>query len=136
MPCDSVYLQTATNVKTDDPCLKKATAYILERPLFGNSKPYYNYMGFILSWMDKTPDFTFNLNDKVVALCKDDNLSLFNVYLSCLAKAAIENKKDYVPVALRLFVAYLENPSNKVKHTSKIKKMIEDVRENNIEKYI
>ena len=86
--------------------------------------------------MDKTPDFSFSLNSKVLELCKDDNLSLFNVYLTCLAKAAIETKKKYVPGAIKLFVAYLEKPENKVKRTSKIKKMIADVQEDKLEKYI
>lgn len=134
--CDSTYLQNATNIATADPCLLAGANYILEHPLIGNSKLYYNYMGFILEWMDKTPDFSFSLNSKVLELCKDDNLSLFNVYLTCLAKAAIETKKNYVPVAIKLFVAYLEKPENKVKRTSKIKKMIADVQEDKLEKYI
>ena len=133
--CDSAYLQTATDIKTADPCLLTAAKYVLDRPLNGNPKLYYNHLGFLLSWMDKTPDFTFSLNNKIIALCKDDNLSLFNVYVACLAKAAIEAKKDFVPVALKLFVTYIEKPQNNVKQTSKIKKLVSDIHENKIEKY-
>lgn len=85
--------------------------------------------------MDKTPEFTFNLQDNVLTLCKDDNLLLFNIYLASLAKAAIETKKDYIPAALRLFVTYIEKPENKVKQTSKVRKMIASVKENKFEKY-
>jgi len=110
--------------------------YILEHPLVGNPQIYNDYIGFILTWMDKTPEYTFNLNDKILTLCKDDNLLLFNVYLACLAKTAIETKKNDVPAALKLLVIYLERTDNKVRRTSKIKKMIQDVKEGKVEKYI
>lgn len=133
--CDSVYLKTATIIKSDDPCLLAAANYVLEHPLTDNSSIHGKYMGFILNWMDKTPEFTFNLQDNVLTLCKDDNLLLFNIYLASLAKAAIETKKDYIPAALRLFVTYIEKPENKVKQTSKVRKMIASVKENKFEKY-
>ncbi len=134
--CDSLYLKSIIHIQSNDPCLIIAANYVFTHPLYGNTKVYYNYMGFILTWMEQTPDFTFTLNEKIISLCKDDNLSLFNVYLTCLAKAALENKSGYVSEALRLFTAYLKNPENKVKATSKIKKMIADVEEGKLEKYI
>jgi hypothetical protein len=133
--CDSLYLKTAVNIKSSDPCLLIATDYVLANPLFGNTTLYYNYIGFILSWMDKTPEYTFTLNNRIIELCKNDNILLFNVYITCLAKAAIETNKDFVPQALKLFAKYLEMPDNKVKHTGKIKKLIADIKANKFEKY-
>ena len=134
--CDSVYLQAKHVIKSDEPCLMTAINYVLDRPLIDNSEVHKYSMGFVLTWMEKTPEFTFNLNDNVLNLCKDDNLPLFNIYLSCLAKAAIETKKDYIPAALKLFVTYLERPDNKVKQTAKIKKMMAQVKEGKLEKYM
>jgi hypothetical protein len=134
--CDSLYLQNTALIKTNDPCLLTATDYVLVHPLYGNSWEYDRYMRFILSWMEKTPDFTFSLNDNILGLCKDENLLLFNVYLTCLTKAAIKEKKDYLPVALSLFATYLKKPENKVKQTIKIKKLIADVENNKLEKYL
>ena len=134
--CDSTRLTTKNIVKSDDPCLSAAINYVLDHPMNGNSSLHGKYMNFILNWMDKTPDFTFTLQDNVLALCKDDNLLLFNIYLAALAKAAVEIKKDYVPAALKLMVAYMENPQNKVKQTSKVRKMIAAVKENRFEKYL
>lgn len=136
LACDSVSLKTQATIKSDDPCLLTIVNYVLDHPLTGNRSNQGKYMDVILNWMDKTPDFTFNLNDNVLTLCKDDNLFLFNIYLAALAKAAIETKKDYVPVALRLLVAYIEKPENQVKQTSKVRKMIINVKENKFEKYL
>ena len=135
--CDTVYLKSETNIKDAEPCVLIAADYVLSKPLHGNVQLYHDYRGFILAWMDKTPDYTFSLNDKIMALCKEDeNELLFGVYTTCLADAAIRYKKDFKTEAIKLFVNYISNPDNKVKQTPKIKKLIEDFKDNKIEKYI
>jgi hypothetical protein len=135
--CDTVYLKTEKNLKNAEPCVIIAADYVLSNPLHGNVQLYYDYRRFILAWMDKTPDYSFSLNDKMMAICKEgDNLLLFGVYTTCLAKAAIQAKSDFVSEAIGLFVNYIKNPDNKVAQTSKIKKLIEDFNSNKIEKYI
>jgi hypothetical protein len=133
--CDSVYKQPERVIKSNEPCLMTAINYVLEHPLTDNSKAYTDCMRFVLTWMEKTPDFTFDLNGNVLALCKNDNLPLFNVYLASLSKPAVETKKLDIPAALHLFIAYMEKPENKVKQTSKVKKMIADVKANELDKY-
>lgn len=93
-------------------------------------------MRFILVWMEKTADYTFTLNNKILNLCKDDNLSLFNIYLACLTKGAIEDKKPNTVTAVKLFTAYLKKPENKVKQTMKIKKLIRDVEAGRLQNYL
>lgn len=135
--CDTVYLNTETNIKNADPCVLIAAEYVLTHPLYGNPQIYHDYRAFILAWMDKTPDYTFSLNDKMMSICKeDDNLLLFGVYTTCLAKAAVQLKKDFNSEAIKLFVEYVKNPDNKVKQTSKVKKLIDDFNANKIDKYI
>lgn len=112
------------------------TDYILTRPLYGNPDLYDHYLRFIMTWMEKTPDYTFSLNNKIIELCKDDNLLLFNVYVSCLAKGAIEEKKANSIKAVKLFAAYVKNAENKVRQTSKIKKLIREVEDGQLEKYL
>lgn len=136
IPCDSTRLQTNNLINTDDPCLIAGVDYVLTRPLYGNPERYNQYLRFILAWMEKTPDFTFTLNNKIIALCKDENLSLFNVYLSCLTKAAILDKKANSGTAVKLFADYLKKTDNKVKQTPKIKKLIREVEEGQMEKYL
>lgn len=135
--CDLVYLSNETNIRNADSCVNIAADYVLTHPLHGNAQIYHDYRGFILAWMDKTPDYTFSLNDKMMKICKeDDNLLLFGVYTTCLAKAALQFKKDFNSEALKLFVTYIKNTDNKVKQTAKVKKLIEDFNANKIDKYI
>lgn len=135
--CDTVYLNTETNIKNADPCVLIAAEYVLTHPLHGNAKIYHDYRGFILAWMDKTPDYTFSLNDKMMAICEeDDNILLFGVYTTCLAKASIQLKKDFNSEAIKLFVDYIKKTDNQVKQTSKVKKLIQDYNANKIDKYI
>jgi hypothetical protein len=134
--CDSAYLKNTTTIETNDSCLKAGADYVLSCPLHGNPAQHDHYMQFIQSWMEKTPDFTFNLNDKILNLCKKDNLLLFNIYLACLTKAAIEERKADSHRAIRLFAAYVQKPENRVKQTARIKKLIADVANNEIQKYL
>jgi len=135
--CDTVRLNNEVNIKNAEPCVLIAADYVLSQPLHGNSKVYHEYRSFILSWMEKTPDYTFSLNDKMMAICKEgDNLLLFGVYTTCLSKAAVQLKKDFNTEAIKLFVDFVKKPENKVKQTSKIKKLIEDFNANKIDKYI
>ncbi len=134
--CDTVYLKSEANIKNAEPCVSQATDYVLSHPLHGNVQLYSDYRAFILAWMDKTPDYTFSLNDKIVDLCKeDDNELLFGVYTTCLAKAALQSKKGFEKEAVKLLAKYVANPDYKVKQTSKIKKFIEDSNSNKIDKY-
>jgi hypothetical protein len=135
--CDTVYLKNETNIKNAEPCVNAAADYVLAHPLHGNKQIYNDYRGFILAWMDKTPDYTFSLNEKMMELCKeDDNILLFGVYTTCLAKAALKVKKEFNAEAIKLFANYIKNPENKVTQTSKVKKLIEDFNSNKIDKYI
>lgn len=134
--CDEMYVQTIKKIETKDPCLFISTEYILSQPLHQRTTLYDLYMRFIQTWMDKTPDFTFNLNNKILDLCKGDNLSLFDVYLTCLTRAALKEKKANSALAIQLFAAYLKKPENKVKQTNKVKKLIRDVEENQLESYL
>jgi hypothetical protein len=135
--CDTVTLNTAENVTKAEPCVLIAADYVLSKPLHGNVQLYSDYRKFVLSWMDKSPDYTFTLNEKMMAICQEeDNILLFGVYTTCLAKAAIQTKKDFVPEAIKLFVNYIKDPHNKVVQTAKVKKLIGDYANNKIEKYL
>jgi hypothetical protein len=136
--CDTVNLKTVDDIKNAGPCIITAADYVLSMPLHGNVQLYYDYRSFILVWMEKTPDHTFTLNSKMTAICQEDeNLLLFGVYTTCLAKAAVESKDgDFVSEAIKLFVEYISNAENKVKKTSKITKLIDDFDNNKIDKYI
>lgn len=109
---------------------------MLAQPLHTSSELYTEYRKFIMAWMEKTPDYTFSLNGKMAGFSTEaDNVQLLGVYMACMSKAALEGKKDFYPQAIKLFVDFVSNPNNKVKQTAKLKKLIEDSKANQIEKY-
>ncbi len=135
--CDNVSLKTDEDVKNANPCVVLAAEKLLAQPLNANAEANKEITAFIFAWMDKTHEFTFALGQKMMVFSSEKgNESLLPVYLGCLAKAAVEKKKDFMPDAIKLFAAYVKNPDNKVKQTSKIKKLIKDVDDNKVEKYI
>jgi hypothetical protein len=135
--CDSIELKTVQQMKQAEKFVLTAADYVLSKPLHAKDSLVNEYTKFILTWMEKTPNYEFTFNEKIMDLCKDDeNVLLFGVYTTCLAKAALEVKKDFVPNAVKLFVAYIKNPENQVKQTSQIKKLIDDFDSNKIDKYV
>jgi hypothetical protein len=103
--CNQESLEKESNLKNAEPCVLIAADYILSQPLHGNEQKYYEYRKYILAWMEKTPDFTFALNANIIDICNDEeNILLFGVYISCLAKAALEHKQSFDPEAIKLFV--------------------------------
>lgn len=137
-PCRVVKLDTEEHIKEAEPCVLIAANDILSRPLSGNDQTYHEQRAFILSWADKTSDYTFALNGKIVSICEEkDNMLLFGVYIACMAKAALEAKSSEIGTkAVELFVSYVSDPDNGVKKTGKIKKLISDQKAGNLDKYI
>jgi len=134
---DSIELKSVQQIKDAEKYVLTAATYVLSRPMHAKDQLVTDYTKFILAWMNKTPNYEFTLNDKIMALCNDDeNILLFGIYTTCLAKAALEVKKDFVPDAVKLFVSYINNPENEVKQTSKVKRLIDDFDGNKIEKYL
>jgi hypothetical protein len=134
--CDTVSLKTEEDIRSAEVCVMIAADYVLSKPLHNNEQLYFDYRKFILAWMDKSPDYTFSLNQKMVDMCSgDDNVLLFGVYTTCMAKAALQFKKDYDGEAIKIFANYVSNPANGVTQTSKIKKLIEDCNNNQTDKY-
>lgn len=134
-PCDSVSFKTPADIKKSEACVLQASSYILSKPISGNPPLYDVYSAFILTWMDKSPDYTFALNENIMKVFGDKD-PLFGVYLTCMAKAALDAKKVNNEGAIKLLVDYITNTDNKVKQTSKVKDLVEAQKAGKISKYI
>jgi len=126
---DSVKLATSADYRAAEPVALQVSAYILSTPTDDKSIPRLHGTKFLLDWMSGTPDYSFDLDKNVIKYFAKD-LDLMGVYTASLASAAIENKtikdaKAITALAVKKFVAYISNDSNKVNLNSKLKKMIE-----------
>ncbi len=126
---DSVKLATDADYRAAESVALQVSAYILSTPTDDKSIPRLHGTKFLLEWMNGTPDYTVDLDKNVIKYFGKD-IDLMGVYTASLATVAIENKmvkdsKAITSLAVKKFIAYISNDSNKVELNSKLKKMIE-----------
>lgn len=126
---DSVRLATPADYRAAEPIALQVSNYILTTPSDQQSIQRLNATHFLLDWMGGTPDYTFDLDKKVIKYFEKD-LDLMGVYTAALTSSAIENKtvkdpKALTSLAVKKFIAYINNSSYNVALNARLKKMIE-----------
>jgi hypothetical protein len=126
---DSVKLTTKQDYHIAEPVALQVSTYILSTPSDAKSVPRLNGTKFLLDWMGGTPDYSFDLDKKVLKYFEKD-LDLMGVYMASLTTSAIQNKliadpKIWTSIAVKKFIAYINNSSNNVSITGKLQKMID-----------
>ena len=126
---DSIKLSSPTDYRAAEPVAVRVCNYILSTPSDQKSLPRLNGTKFLLDWMGGTPDYTLDLDKKVIKYFEKD-LDLMGVYSAALTSAAIENKtvkdsKMLTYLAVKKFIGYISNSSNNVNLNGKLKKLIE-----------
>ncbi len=134
--CSTIKLKTQEEVNAAEPCVNQLCDLVLSKPLGESGEKGHEARKTILSWMDKSPKHAFSINNKMMKLCEGENVLLFGVYMTCLAKGAIENGKGFEKKSLELFVKYVRNVDNKVYETTAIRKLIQDWEKGKVEKYL
>jgi hypothetical protein len=126
---------------------KAANVYVLEASRFVLSTPYendnlqrLNATRFVLQWMAGTADFTFSLDATIMDKVVKGNDDLLGLYMICMTKYCLENidsSKDEKSVklnAVKLILAYCENPDNNIKMPKPLKKLSEANKKGELEK--
>ena len=132
-----VKLSIDSTLAAYEPCVVRAADNILSKPLDFESREILNNRALVINWMDKTPLFTFNLNPMMLEICiEKSNTELMSIYLSCLSKCAINNRKDYMEKAVLMFVEYIKGDEHGVKKTSKVKKLLKAADEKDLTAYL
>lgn len=136
---DDIKLEQGPDYAAAEPSVTKAVDYILSKPLEKDDLDRLKSLQFLIKWMSGTPDFTFSLDESTSKLWKGND-DLLGVYMACMTKYCLENKansKDEKVVklnAVKLLLAYCENPDNKVKMTKPLKKLSEANQKGELEK--
>jgi len=134
--CSSVKFKEKADYKNAEPCIITLSEYVLTQPMIGYNDETHNARKIVYAWVEGTPDHTFSLNKNIMDLFKDENLTLFNVYVCCLANASLTQDTDMYKFALELLVNYVKNPERKVAQTKSIKKLISNWENGTIDKYL
>ncbi|MGB5943378.1 MAG: hypothetical protein WBG71_10890 [Leeuwenhoekiella sp.] len=107
----------------------QAANYLFENPADKAEADRLYALGYIINWMQGTPDYTFSISDEATKLTKG-NQDIFGLYWAAMTKAVLENpdKKmsddEVHEKATDILVAYCANPENNMKPSRKIKKLI------------
>ncbi len=120
---------TPESYKTEEPKVLLCANYLFNQP--SNVGELYRQvsLGYILKWMEGTPDYTFDLDSKALELTKG-NQDLFGLYLAAMTKAVLENKGEALSgdqvydKAVDILVDYCSDSNNKMKPSKKLKKII------------
>ncbi len=128
------------NENTDKAALQAAD-YILSIPPSPKNKTWVSASDYLLNWMAGTPKYTFTLDETGTALIKKD-ANILLIYMASMVKTQLENsateldKKQVKLKAIKRIIAYANNPSNNIKISGEIKKMIEANNKGQLEAYL
>ena len=137
---DEIKLEAKEDYKLAEPAVLKASNYLFTSKYDKDDLERLYAIQFIMRWMNGTPDFTFELEEKFSKPFLQET-DLLGLYMSGLAKYAIEHKeqaKDKKRLSLnavKMVIEYSNKSSNNLKQTSELKKMATALKKGELEKY-
>jgi hypothetical protein len=137
---DNILLSKPADYRKAEPVVILATDYVYASAVDKEDLHRQNAISFIMKWMQGTQDYSFVMDETVTKLTKGDN-DLFGIYVTCMAKSALQKGKgaDRESIkydAYKLMAEYCENPLNKYKVRGEIKKVIAAKNENKLREYL
>jgi hypothetical protein len=105
------------------------------------NKTWASASDYLLNWMAGTPKYTFTLDETGTALIKKD-ANIMLAYMSTLVKSQLEDTSSIPDTkkiklnAIKKLIAYANNPSNSIKISGELKKMIEANNKGELEAYL
>ncbi len=127
--------ETDTELKEMEACVHEAANYIMSTPLTEVDEDYGTVLVMVITWMTKTPDYTFNLNSNMLKACKKNDVYVF-LYMAAVAKAHLDGGSDPEGDAVKIFVEFIDNPRSRVKVSKKLQKVIDAYKSGSYNKYI
>lgn len=118
----------------------KAADYILSTPDEKTEERIAAFT-FILQWMSGTPDYNFNIDDRVTNIGGED---IFGAYMAAALKYQVENHLDKNHFDAKkaevgtwsLIAKYASNPDYKVKTNGKLKKLCKAYEKGELEAFL
>lgn len=126
--------------RANEAALQSAT-YLLAMPPDTNNQDVKDAAAYLLMWMTATPDYSFELGDAELELY-GSNPALLAVLLAAMVDYEMNNpanKDDKHKVRLnatRKFIAYAQNPANKVAMPDGLKKAATADKKGELDKYL
>lgn len=135
---DQIKLQHPSDYKHADKFALNAANYLLTTPFEKDNAIRTKTLQFLSKWMSGTPDYGFAM-DAVSGKFMKGNNDLLGLYMAAMGKYRLENKSsaDINMVrlhAIKILLAYCENPTNNLKMPKGLKKLSEANKKGELEK--
>ena len=136
----NIKLEEKEDYKIAESTVLKASEYLFTTKYDKEDLERLYAIEFIMKWMNGTPDFNFELNEKFTKPFLHET-DLLGLYMGALAKFAIEHKdqaKDATTLnlnAVKIIIGYSSKPANNLKQTGELKKMAAALKKGELEKY-
>ena len=136
----NIKLEEKEDYKIAESTVLKASEYLFTTKYDKEDLERLYAIEFIMNWMNGTPDFSFELNEKFTKPFLHET-DLLGLYMGALAKFAIEHKdqaKDATTLnlnAVKIIIGYSSKPANNLKQTGELKKMAAALKKGELEKY-
>jgi len=122
---DSAVLQTAN--------------FLLSTPIDQNIPVRLKAGQFVMRWMEGTPDYTFSLEQNAIKYLSG-NVDLMLLYMTSMAKYALETKANDVKVitinGVKTLLTYVNSPVSDVKIDKMLKKLSDANNKGNLENFL
>ncbi len=121
--------KTVESYKSEQSKVLECSNYLFNNPSNKDESNRLTATQYILKWMEGTPDYTFDIDKKVLELTKG-NSDLLGLYFAAMSKVVLENEnhtlnsEEIYNQAEKLLVDYSSNSGNKIKPSKKIKKIL------------
>ncbi len=108
----------------------QAANYLFTTPFEKQNIDRLKSIQYIIKWMSGTPDYNFSLDEQATKFAKKND-DLLALYMAAMTKYVLENKadsKDQNKIklnAIKLIIAYVKDPNNKVIINNELKKIID-----------
>jgi hypothetical protein len=140
----SAYSDVKLDAKTDyqlaETSVLKATTYLFTSKYDTDDLERLYAIEFIMKWMQGTPDFSFEIDEKFTKPFLHET-DLLGLYMGAIAKFALEHRdqaKDAAKLNLievKMVIDYSNKASNNLKQTGELKKMATALKKGELEKY-
>jgi len=137
---DQIKLQHPTDYKQSEKFALNAANYLLTTPYEKENAIRNRTLQFLLKWMNGTPDYGFTMEGVSGKIIKGNN-DLMALYMASMVKYSLDNKSsadlNLVRLnAIKILLAYCENPANNIKMTKGLKKLSEANKKGELEKAV
>lgn len=126
---DNYEFATVESYKTEEPKVLMCANYLFNTPANQSEFNRLTSIQYIMKWMTGTPDYSFDIGESAVELTKGND-NLLGLYFAAMSKVVLENegetlsKEDIYNRSEKMLVNYCVNSDNKMKPSSKIKKLL------------